>query len=75
MKRKLLINGANATNRYRKEIENMTVKSVKNKVEKLADEIDEYLGELERNNKTNSNKYETLLFIAGGLRELVEVEL
>lgn len=53
----------------------MTVQSVKNKVEKLADEIDKYLGELERNNKTNSNKYETLLFISGGLRELIEAEL
>lgn len=53
----------------------MTVKSVKTKIEKLADEIDEYLGELESNNKTDSNKYETLLFIAGGLRELLGVEL
>ncbi len=52
----------------------MTVKSVKNKIEKLADEIDEYLGELERNNKDNSNKYETLLYISGGLRQLLEVE-
>lgn len=53
----------------------MTVISVKNKIEKLADQIDDYLGELEQNNKTNSSTYETLLYIAGGLRELLDVEL
>lgn len=53
----------------------MTVKEVKNKIEKLADEIDDYLGELERSNKDKGKKYEELLYIAGGLRELVDTEL
>ena len=53
----------------------LTVKQVKNEIEKLADKIDDYLSELERNNKDNTDKYEQLLFIAGGLRELVEVEI
>lgn len=53
----------------------MTVKETKNKIEKLADEIDNYLGELERSNKDKGKKYETLLYIAGALRELIDVEL
>ena len=53
----------------------MTVKQVKNKIEALADEIDKYLGELERDNKDKGVKYDTLLYIAGGLRELVDIEL
>lgn len=53
----------------------LTVKQVKNEIEELADRIDDYLGELERNNKDNTDKYEALLYIAGGLRELIEVEL
>ena len=53
----------------------LTVRQVKNEIEELVDRIDDYLAELERNNKDNTNKYETLLYIAGGLRELIEVEL
>lgn len=53
----------------------LTVKQVKNEIEELADRIDEYLGELERTNKDNTDKYEQLLYIAGGLRELVEMEV
>lgn len=53
----------------------ITVKEAKDKIEKLADEIDDYLGELERSNKDKGKKYETLLYIAGALRELVDTEL
>lgn len=52
----------------------MTVKQAKDRIEKLVDDIDKYLGELESTNRTNSKKYETLLYIAGGLRDLIEVE-
>lgn len=51
-----------------------TVAKAKNRIEELADEIDEYLGELERNNKDKGKNYETLLYIAGALRDLLEVE-
>lgn len=53
----------------------MTIKQVKTEIEELADRIDEYLGELEKNGKDSGNKYETLLYIAGGLRELLDAEL
>ena len=53
----------------------MTVKEAKNKIEKLADEIDNHLGELERSNKDKGKKYETLLYIAGALHELADTEL
>lgn len=52
----------------------MTIKQAKDRMEQLANDIDKYLGELESANKTNSEKYETLLYIAGGLRELIEVK-
>ena len=52
----------------------LTVKQVKNEMEKLADKIDDHLAELEQQGKDDSKKYEELLYIAGGLRELVEVE-
>lgn len=52
----------------------LTTKQVKSEIEKLVDKIDAYLYELESNNKDNTQKYEELLFIAGGLRELMEVE-
>ena len=51
-----------------------TVKEVKNKIENLADEIDDYLVELERNNEDKGKKYKTLLYIAGALLDLLEVE-
>ena len=53
----------------------LTVKQVKNEIEELVDRIDDYLSELESSNKDNTKKYEELLFIAGGLRELIETEL
>ena len=53
----------------------MTVKEAKDKIEELADEIDDYLGELERSNKDKGKKYDTLLYIAGALRELIDTEL
>lgn len=53
----------------------MTVTQVKNEIEELVDRIDEYLFELERKNKDSGKKYETLLYIAGGLRELLDAEL
>lgn len=52
----------------------ITVKQVKNEIEELVDRIDDYLSELERNGKDNTKKYEHLLFIAGGLREVMESE-
>ena len=53
----------------------MTVKEAKERIEELADEIDEYLDELERNNKDKGIKYDTLFYIAGGLRELLDAKL
>lgn len=52
----------------------MTIRQVKEKIEKLADQIDGYLMELERSGKDNTDKYETLLYISGGLHELVEID-
>lgn len=52
----------------------LTVKQVKVEIEKLADRIDDHLAELEQEGKDKSKKYEELLYIAGGLRELMEVE-
>ena len=52
----------------------MNVGKVKKEILKLADAIDDYLGELEEQGKDNSRKYQELLYIAGGLRELLEVE-
>ena len=53
----------------------LTVKQVKNEIEELVDKIDEYLAELEYQGKDDTDKYHQLLFIAGSLRELVEVEI
>lgn len=53
----------------------MTVKQVKEKIEKLANQIDDYLMELERSGKDRSDKYETLLYISGGLHELIDTEI
>jgi len=50
----------------------MTVKQAKAKCEKLADEIDEELIKMEREKKTDSAKHETLLCIAGCLREAAD---
>lgn len=53
----------------------LTTKQIKNELEEIVDRIDDYLGELEMNGKDNTKKYEELLYIAGELRELIEVEL
>ena len=50
----------------------MTVKQAKAKCEKLADEIDEELIKMERENKTDSARYQTLFYIAGCLREAAD---
>lgn len=52
----------------------MTVKQVKNKIEELADKIDNFLEKLEYEGRTESKNYEHLLYIAGGLRELLDSE-
>lgn len=53
----------------------MTVKQAKQMIEDLADEIDEYLSKLERENKVDTDKYQALLYLSGGLRELAETEV
>ena len=50
------------------------IKQIKNKIEKLADEIDIQLEQLEQSNKDNTKTYEELFYISSGLRELSEVE-
>ena len=50
----------------------MTIKKVKQQLKELADTIDDYLGKLEQKNKDNSSKYETLFYISGGIRELID---
>lgn len=52
----------------------MTYKQIQKDLNKIAEKINEYLGELEDKNKTNSTNYEALLFIAGGLEELIDKE-
>lgn len=58
-----------------KEERNMTTKEVKAKMEKLADQIDDYLEKLEETGKYGTDKYEELLYISGGLHELAEMEI
>lgn len=53
----------------------MTVKQAKKMIEDLADEIDNYLHELELNGKDDTDKYQALLYLSGGLRELAETEV
>lgn len=53
----------------------MTVKQAKQMIEDLADEIDNYLHELELKGKDESDKYHALFYLSGGLRELVETEV
>ena len=52
----------------------MKVSEVKKELEQIADRIDSYLGELESTGKDNTAKYEKLLYIAGGIRELINLE-
>lgn len=53
----------------------MTIKYAKQMIEDLADEIDNYLHELELEGKDDTDKYDTLLYLSGGLRELLEKEI
>ena len=53
----------------------MTYRQVQKIIEALANEIDKYLGEREREHKDYGKNYDTLLFIAGGLHELEDVEI
>lgn len=53
----------------------MTIKYAKQMIEDLADEIDNYLHELELNGEDDTDKYDTLLYLSGGLRELLEKEI
>lgn len=53
----------------------MTVKQAKKMIEDLADEIDEYLAKLERENKDDTDKYHALFYLSGGLRDLLEKEI
>lgn len=53
----------------------MTVKQAKQIIEDLADEIDNYLHELELVGKDDTDKYHTLLFLTNGLRDLLEEEI
>lgn len=52
----------------------MQVSEIKKKLGKIADEIDSYLGELERSGKDNTTKYDRLLYISGGIRELIDLD-
>lgn len=51
----------------------MTYKQIQKRIEKLADEIDEALGELEAKGRDDSKNYHAMLYLAGGLRELSDV--
>ena len=53
----------------------MTYRQVQKIIEALANEIDKYLGDREREHKDYGKNYDTLLFIAGGLHELEDVEI
>ena len=53
----------------------MTVQQVKDRIEKLADQIDDYLEKLEETGKYGTDKYEELLYISGGLHELADMEI
>ena len=52
----------------------MKVSEIRKELEKIADRIDNYLGELERTGKDNVSKYDKLLYIAGGIRELINLD-
>lgn len=50
----------------------MTYKQIQKQIEKLADNIDKHLGELEEKGKDNTKNYEALLYISGGLHDLAD---
>lgn len=53
----------------------MTYKQIQKEIEELANRIDNFLQECEENHKDKGKNYETLLYIAGGLHELEDVEI
>jgi len=50
----------------------MTYKQAQKKIEQLADEIDNYLGNLERANKDKGKNYNALFEISCALRDLAD---
>ena len=52
----------------------MKVSEIKKELEKIADKIDNYLGECERTGKDNTTKYDKLLYLSGGIRELINLD-
>lgn len=50
----------------------MTYKQVQKQLDKLANEIDEFLMDLEQKGKDNTKQYEALQYIGGGLHELAD---
>lgn len=51
----------------------MTYKQVQKKLDKLADEIDEVLSDLEAKGKENTKNYEALFYLGGGLHDLADM--
>ena len=51
----------------------MTYKQIQKRIGKLADEIDDVLGDLESKGKDTSNNYHAMLYLAGGLRDLADM--
>lgn len=52
----------------------MTYKQFKKKLEKIADEVDNYLGELERYGKDKGKNYDILLEMNCALREIIDTD-
>ena len=53
----------------------MRYKEIQKEIAELANRIDEWLQECEEKHKDKGKNYETLLYIAGGLHELEDVEI
>lgn len=51
----------------------MTYKQIQKQLDKLADEIDEFLADLEEKGKDNTKQYEALQYLGGGLHELADM--
>ena len=52
----------------------MNYKSLLRQLEEIADEVDSFLGELERNGKDKGKNYNALLDINCALREIIETD-
>lgn len=50
----------------------MTYKQVQKQLDKLADEIDEVLADLEEKGKENTKQYQALFYLGGGLHDLAD---